>query len=350
MRAFRKNGCAWLAAMVLACGRVAHAELLVGDYRGGDVAASVYRYGDDAAGPASPETAFKTDIGSERLISAFSMTFEPLENVVYIADFPAKAIRVYPAPAAGNAAALRVLNPAQLGQPRQVAISIAHDEMIVANTCCIASYSRFATGSGVYALRYLPSANTESGSRTRLTNPAGVILRTSSDEIAVPDVANGPDGSHGVVLFFSRAVTGNSAPYRALEGAQTLLGVGAIGITYDPFNDEIYVLSQEPASNPSGFRISVFAGNASGDAAPLRTINGTNTLLDDVNAIEYDAAAETLYVSEGGNYAPARVLAFPRLAGGNVSPARVLLPTATSFVAPVGITTTSDVIFRSGFN
>lgn len=342
-----------IAAIVL-CTQAAHADLLIGDFRETNGVGPVLRYGDSAAGAAAPTGAFYTNLdgGADVLHSAASLTYEPVENVVYAADFYGQAIRVYPSAASGNAAALRTLNPPQLGQPIQVAISNAHDELIAVTSNGVETYLRSASGSSAYPQRALPLSNTSAGSRTRLNNPGGVILRPSSDEIAVPDYGVGAGNAYfGVVLFFPRALTGNSAPYRTLEGPQTLLGIDAFGIAYDKAHDEILVLSQDSSQYPYVYRISTFAGSASGNTAPLRSISGANTLLANIHAISYDDFDEVLYVSEGGeNGIPARVLAFARGANGDVAPDRVIVPNGASFVVPQGITSVYDDIFKNGFD
>ena len=342
-----------LAVIVLVSARSAHADLLIGDFRETDGVGPVLRYDDAAQGAAVPTGAFYTNLGggADVLHSAASLTFEPLENVIYAADFYGQAIRVYPAAASGNSAALRTLNPPQLGQPIQIAISVAHQELIAVTSNGVETYLASASGSSAYPQRTLPLSITSAGSRTRLTNPGGVILRPSGDEIAVPDYGTGAGGYFGVVLFFSRAVTGNSAPSRILEGPQTLLGINASGISYDKTHDEILVLSQDSSQYPYVYRISAFAGSASGNTAPLRSISGVNTLLGDVHAISYDDRAAVLYVSEGGeNGIPARVLVFARGANGDVAPDRVIVPNGASFVLPQGIAAAYDELFKDGFD
>ncbi|HZX89561.1 MAG TPA: hypothetical protein VFE67_02880 [Rudaea sp.] len=341
-----------MAAIVL-CAQAAHADLLIGDFRETNGVGPVLRYDDTAEGAAAPSGTFYTNLngGGDVLHSAASMTFEPLENVIYAADFYGQAIRVYPSAASGNAAALRTLNPSQLGQPIQIAISVAHEELIAVTSNGVEIYLRSASGSSAYPQRTLPLSITTAGSRTRLNNPGGIVLRPAGDEIAVPDYGTGAGGYFGVVLFFSRGVTGNTAPSRTLEGPQTLLGIAAFGISYDKTHDEILVLSQDSSQYPYVYRISAFAGSASGNTAPLRSISGANTLLGNVHAISYDDSTEVLYVSEGGeNGVPARILVFARGANGDVAPDRVIVPNGASFVLPQGITSVYDELFKNGFD
>jgi len=272
--------------------------------------------------------------------------------VLYAADFVGKAIRVYAASASGNAPALRVLNPPALGQPRRVAIASAHDELITVYAgCCLAVYSRMASGSAVTPLRSVQYGGT-SGSVTRLNYPTGVALRAASDEMFVPDagIAAG-NVPFGVILFFARTASGNAAPSRTIEGPDTKLGSAAYYIAYDSEHDEIIVASEDASAATPVLRINIFAGTASGNSAPLRSISGDATLLEDIHAISSDPYAGTIYVSQGGeNGAVARVLVFARGANGNVAPARIIDAGPNSFTAPRGIVAIPrEVVFADGF-
>jgi len=342
-----------IASIVLSTATGAHADLLIGDSIGFEVASPVLRFADGAGGSALPFDSFGTDLvnGTDVLREASAITYEPQENVLYAADFVGKAIRVYAATASGNAPALRVLNPPALGQPRRVAIDSAHDELItVYGGCCLAVYSRMASGSAtpLRTVQYGGGA----GSVTRLNYPTGVALRTASDEMLVPDAGMAPGNApFGVILFFARSASGNAAPSRTIEGPDTKLGTAAYYIAYDSGHDEIIVVSEDASGTTPVLRINIFAGSASGNSAPLRSISGTATLLEDIHAISYDPYTESLYVSQGGeNGAVARVLAFTRSANGNVAPTRVLNAGPNSFTAPRGVAVIpGEVVFADGF-
>lgn len=323
-----------------------HADVLVGGMSGIDTTAAnpVIRFAD--SGNAARLSSFYTDVVGERLQTPFSFAYEPTENVVYVSDFYGQAVRVYAADASGNLTSLRYFKSPLLGQPRRVAISAAHDELLtIASLCCVAAYARTASGNSVAALRYIQWGGL-SGSVTRLDNPADLALRNSSDEMIVAEY--GPAG--GVLLFFDRAASGNAAPTRTIEGAQTMLGLAVIGVSYDAVHDEIIALVQADGLTSAG-RIVTFSGSASGNAAPLRSIDGASTLLIAGSAIDYDAAHGLIYVSEGGyNGYPARVLAFPRTANGDTTPERsicsALLPEN-----PIGVAAVppGDMIFKGSF-
>ena len=328
----------------------ARADLLVGDFTGSDSTAAhpILRFSDTANGNVAPNDSFTTDLSGVQLQTPFRLTYEPVENVVYVADFYGQAIRVYPENATGNTAPLRTLTSPSLGQPRQIAISVEHDELFAAvSGCCIATYPRTANGN-IAALRFIEWGGS-SGSVTRLNNPSGPVLRTSSDTLIVADYHQNPDSSYSAVLLsFNRIAEGNEAPVSAIEGNATMLGTSAIGPAYDEAHDEIIVVGFD--NTTSTYRILTFAGTASGNTPPLRSIEGPAANLAGVSNVVYDPYHEMIYVAEGGyNTIPAYVLGFPRTADGNVAPTRVLAGPDTTIGYPFGLAVTSDRIFGNGF-
>ena len=327
-----------------------HADLLIGDFSGSDSTAAhpILRFPDTAHGNVAPSGSFATDLPGMRMQTPFYLTYEPVEDVIYVADFYGQAIRVYAEDAQGNTAPLRTFSSPSLGQPRQVAVSLEHDELFAAvSGCCLAAYPRTATG--VTAALRLIDWGGSSGSVTRLNNPTGPVLRASSDTLIVADYKQNPDTSYsGVLLSFNRTASGNAAPVSSIEGNLTLLGTGAIGPAYDVVHDEIIVVGVD--NTTSTYRILSFAGTASGNVPPLRSIEGPAANLSGVSNVAYDPFHETIYVTEGGyNGIPANVLAFPRAADGNVAPTRVIAGASTMIGYPFGIAVMDGHIFKNGF-
>ena len=328
----------------------AQADILIGDFSDNDTTAAhpILRFPNTASGDVAPIGSFTTDLPGLRMQTPFHLTYEPVENVVYMADFYGQAISVYAEDANANTAPLRSFTSPSLGQPRQVAISMQHDELFAAvSGCCLASYPRTASGN-VAALRLIQWGGS-SGSVTRLNNPSGPVLRTSSDTLIVADYKQNPDSSYsGVLLSFDRTATGNVAPLSSIEGNLTLLGTSAIGPAYDAVHDEIIVAGFDNTTDT--YRILSFTGTASGNAPPLRSIEGSATNLNGVTDVVYDPFHETIYVTEGGfNGIPADVLAFPRTADGNLPPARAIAGAHTTIGYPLGIAATDGHIFKNGF-
>ena len=101
-----------------------------------------------------------------------------------------------------------------------------------------------------------------------------------------------------------------------------MLGRTMHGIDYDHINDEIVVPQQ------FGQAILTFAGNARGEEAPLRVIQGSRTQITAMDRLAVDPYNGEIYVPEGD-----KVLVFDRLANGNVAPKRVLGGPNTGFTA-----------------
>lgn len=327
------------------------ADLLIGDFSDNDTASAhpILRFPGSANGNVAPSGSFLTDLPGERLQTPFYLTYEPVENVVYVADFYGQAIRVYAEDANGNTAPLRSFSAPLLGQPRQVAISTEHDELFAAvSGCCLAAFPRTASGSNVAALRFIQWGGSN-GSLTRLNNPTGPALRKSSDTLIVADYKQNPDNTYsGVLLSFDRTASGNAAPVSSIEGNLTGLGNGAVGPAYDAVHDEIIVVGVDYTT--STYRILSFAGDASGNVQPLRSIEGPTANLNLVNGIAYDPVGDLIYVAQGGyNGVPATVQAFPRSAHGDVAPLRTIAGGNTLVGYPLGITITTAHIFKDGF-
>ena len=91
-------------------------------------------------------------------------------------------------------------------------------------------------------------------------------------------------------------------------------------VRYDEVNDELLV------TNPFGRAILVFRGGADGNEAPIRIIQGPNTLMGDPtrlsggpDRLDVDPVHNEIFIADGG-----RVLVYPRTGNGNVAPIRVI--------------------------
>jgi len=94
------------------------------------------------------------------------------------------------------------------------------------------------------------------------------------------------------------------------------------GIAYDEIHDEIVIPS------PFAEAILFFRGEADGEEAPIRVIQGSNTHLDDIDALAADPEHNEIFVPLRRQGA---VLVFRRDVGGNVAPIRVLRSSNVTF-------------------
>ena len=103
---------------------------------------------------------------------------------------------------------------------------------------------------------------------------------------------------------------------RSVSGQKTYLGRTMHGIRYDAMHDEFIVPNQFAQA------ILVFRGDANGEEAPIRIIQGPLTQLHDPDRVDVDPVNNEIIIPEDD-----KILVFPREANGNVAPIRVLSST-----------------------
>src|SRR5579864_4209413 len=134
---------------------------------------------------------------------------------------------------------------------------------------------------------------------------------------------------HPQIAAFARLAGENSPPVRALEGQKTLISRTMHGFAYDAMHDEIVVTS------PLAQAVLTFKGDASGEEAPVRVIQGPHTQIDGPpnlgnDRVSIDPVHDEIYVPA----VPSSILVFDRNAQGDVAPKRVLGGADTQFQEP----------------
>ncbi len=135
--------------------------------------------------------------------------------------------------------------------------------------------------------------------------------------------------------MFARLANGNAQRVRAIEGQKTLLGRTMHAIAYDAIHDEIVV----PHHFAGG--VLTFAGDATGETPPKRTILGSKTGLIAPDRLGIDPVNNEIYVPDGD-----KLFVYAREANGNVAPIRVLTGPATRIgdVNAVGVDPTRNLL------
>src|SRR5262245_65550046 len=100
------------------------------------------------------------------------------------------------------------------------------------------------------------------------------------------------------------------------------------GIAYDSTNDEII------APNPLAAAVVIFRGGATGEEAPARTMQGAQTGLSRPETVAVDEKNNELYVGDPGDR---RVLVYRRDADGDAKPLRTIQGDKTKLLQIVGI-------------
>lgn len=121
---------------------------------------------------------------------------------------------------------------------------------------------------------------------------------------------------------------GNVAPTRVIQGQATRLSRTTHGVIYDSTHDEII------APNPLAAAVVVFRGGATGEEAPIRTIQGSWTGLSRPETVTVDEKNDEIIVGDPGDR---RILVYKRTANGNEKPIRMIQGSNTKLLQVVGI-------------
>ena len=116
------------------------------------------------------------------------------------------------------------------------------------------------------------------------------------------------------ITVYSRAAQGDVAPLRTIQGPHTRLNE-SVGISRDPVSGQIVI------ANTGDNSVLFFEANASGDAAPVRVLQGPATNMKGPTGVAVDAKDNELWVTSWDNH---MTLVFPRTVQGNVAPVRYI--------------------------
>jgi hypothetical protein len=165
-------------------------------------------------------------------------------------------------------------------------------------------------------------------------------LTTDSAGELLAAVSGQPDNA---IAAFAGGANGSASPIRVISGPDTGLDCATsctMSITFSALTGRIYAAISDAAAT----RICVFAGNASGDARPVRVIEGPATGLPGmfITGIADSQADGTIYAmvqtSEfAGSGGTGRVNAYGRLANGDIAPLRSFTDSGSLFANAEGI-------------
>ncbi len=119
--------------------------------------------------------------------------------------------------------------------------------------------------------------------------------------------------------------SGNAAPIRVIQGPKTQMN-WPTAIAVDSDHGELFV------ANDTADLVTVYSATASGDAAPIRVLKGAKTMIKNPTGIAYDAKNEELWVANFGNHS---ATVFKRTAAGDVAPIRIIRSAPANSPAPM---------------
>jgi DNA-binding beta-propeller fold protein YncE len=238
------------------------------------------------------------------------IAFDADRGELYVANAIGDMISVFGADQAGDVAPLRVLKGARtmLKYPSDVFLDAANDEMWVASYGNHMALAYKLGASGDTAPTRIIRGSPLNTTATLIGNPFSIAYDTKREEILVPSCV-----AHPRIAAFARTADKNAAPVRAIEGSKTHLNRTVHAIYYDEIHDEIVVPSD------IGQAFLTFRGNATGDEAPIRVIQGPHTQIRKPSKLSVDPVNDEIFTFSGNT-----VMFFDRKANGDVPPKRIL--------------------------
>lgn len=159
------------------------------------------------------------------------------------------------------------------------------------------------------------------GPKTAMADPHGIYFDETHNEIVVANHGNFRPGE---------LITSYTA-YDARESRQERTGNAV---------DEAVRGRFVPSS------ITIYDGDATGDVAPLRTLQGPTSQIDWPMGVAVDEANNEIIVANNGDNS---ILVFPRTADGDVQPKRAIRGPLTGIKGPMGVAIAKEEIWVANF-
>ena len=159
------------------------------------------------------------------------------------------------------------------------------------------------------------------GAKTQMADPHGIYFDETHNEVVVANHGNFRPGE---------LITSYTA-YDARESRQERTG--------DKLDENArgrFLLSS----------VTVFDGDATGDVAPKRVIQGPLSQIDWPMGVAVDEANDEIVVANNGDNS---ILIFPRTASGDVSPRRAIRGPLTGIKGPMGVALAKDEVYVANF-
>ena len=116
------------------------------------------------------------------------------------------------------------------------------------------------------------------------------------------------------ITVYPLKATGDTAPLRSIQGPDTQLDWPA-QIYFDEARNELFV------ANDVGDSVLVFRGDANGNAAPIRVLKGPKSGIKNPTGVFLDVKHDEIVVANMGNHS---ATVYPRTATGDVAPLRTI--------------------------
>jgi hypothetical protein len=176
------------------------------------------------------------------------------------------------------------------------------------------------------------------GPSTGLHNPTGVVVDEMHQLLYVAN--DDHSASAFSITVYDLTASGDAAPLRTIQGANTGLG-GPVGVALDLVAGELVVVNYKVNAGGSITVYNLLAlSDGVNNVAPTQTIQGTNTGLQQPQGVILDLKHDEIVVANSFFQNPisnGAILVFQRAANGNVAPVRTLQGTNTRLCSPIDL-------------
>ena len=239
-----------------------------------------------------------------------NISYDPDRGELFVANDMGNSILVFNNKQQGDVAPIRVLRGPKtlLKNPTGVFADVKHGELWVANygghTATVYKLSASGDATPIRVIRTAPKGV----GVPEISNSNSLGFDSKREQIIAPSCVHHPE-----ISMFDCMATGGVSPLRQIAGEATHLDRTVHGVAYDPIHDEIFVPHNIAQA------IMVYRGDANGEEAPIRIIQGPHTQLIAPQFIAEDPVNNEIYIPEAG-----RILVYPRDGQGDIAPIRIL--------------------------
>ena len=248
---------------------------------------------------------------------------------VYVINFMGDKILIFSSSSTGNARPARIIEGSNTGldSPNCAAFD-ARGNMYVLNTFAhnITVYAPGASGDA-RPIRTISGDNTglDLGGKCLAVDAAGNVYVSESYSSYTTTTSSGAtteSAGQSEILVFAAGANGDVKPLRKITGSATRMD-SANGLAVDT-RGNLYVANSGGQANgkDQDMRVMVFVPGASGNVAPIRTIEGPATGLDTSSFLGFDAAGDLYVANLGESTGVTTVTVYPPGANGDARPIR----------------------------
>lgn len=273
------------------------------------------------------------------LDNAQGLAVDSADNIYAVGQYPGNptglqsSVTVYPAGSNGNVTPSATITGSNAGLNYSLDVAVDAVGQIYVSTISAPIINGIGGSPEVRVFPAGPSGNPDNEApslvlgASQITGIFGVtgLALDSSDQIYVTSSVSTSASQFSSVTVYPAGSDGNVAPIATISGSSTLLNEPA-SIAVDAAGN-IYVGDYQA--------IEIYAAGSNGNAAPIARISGTNTGLSAVvSGLAVDSAGQIYAINSFGN----QVLIFAAGSNGNVAPSAIISGSNTFLYQTMAIT------------